>query len=255
MLQSASRFLLVLRIQFFVCLVVSSTIAFSTESSSSKLRRFYLDVAVEDEAIGRLVFCLPSPNDGNNGDNTLFPNLIDNLLKLVSQERRSIDPQCHYVGCQFNYSPQFIQTLPQYRWAHVLPGRNRNAVGRPTERIAADTSAMQKHQHAVYGGIYYGLHYPTLAMQTLPALYNNNNIAGKTALLTLPMTGPGRGSTELRIVRVAESPREWGERLLLNTAVVGWVEPASMPVLQQMAQQRQAPPVVTDSGILASSEE
>lgn len=205
--------------------------------------RFFLDISVQDEPLGRLVFVLPRPK-------SLLPLHTDNLLQLIDQSRRSIDPACHYIGTEFQYSPQFIEGLAQYRWAHVLAGRGRNAVGRPTERIV-DTTALQENTHRLYGGIYYGLSYDELVNEILPEQYSKEPNAAYTAVLTLPLTGPGRGSTTLSIVRVAESPPEWRQRLLLNAALVGWVEPASMPVLQAMARQRMGPPTVTNSGILS----
>jgi hypothetical protein len=192
-------------------------------------KKIYLDIAVADEPIGRLVFVLPQPE-------SIFPLHTENLLKLVSQERRSIDPMCHYIKSEFSYSPQFIEGVAQYRWAHVLPGRSRNAVGRPTERIA-DPGSMNQHSHSIYGGTYYGLPY-----ESIPS--------PDAAVLTVPMTGPGRGSTALSIVRVAESPKEWRERLLLNSVVLGWMDTSSMDTLLLMARQTRGPPTVIDSGIL-----
>jgi len=192
--------------------------------------RIFLDISVADESIGRLVFQIPDPG--------MFPLHTENLIKLCTQERRSIDPRCGYVGCEFQYSPQFIEGRAQYRWAHVLPGRSRNAVGQAEERIS-DPDAMRRNTHSIYGGIYYGLLY-----ETIPG-YDEDAV-----LLTVPMAGPGRGSTTLSIVRVAESPQEWRERLLLNSAVLGWMEPSCKEVLQFMARQARAPPVVAGSGVL-----
>ena len=197
----------------------------SREEEAENPVRFFLDIAVQDREIGRLVFVLPYPK-------SLFALHTENLLKIVTQERRSIDPQCHYIKCQFNYSPQFVQGLAQYRWAHVLVGRGRNAIGRPAERIV-DTASLQAHTHKLYGGIYYGLNNNDILNDLLPAMYGTNADILSTPLLTLPMTGPGRGFTQFSIVRVAESPKEWRERLLLNSAVVGWLEPSTLPVLQR----------------------
>ena len=205
--------------------------------------RFYLDMAVANEPVGRLVFCVPRPT-------TLFPTHTENILQLVSQGRRSVDPACHYIQCEFQYAPPYIEGLAQYRWAHVLAGRSRNAVGRPTERLV-DTAALQTHAHKLYGGIYYGLSYNDIVNDWHPALYGTDpTTALATPLLTLPMTGPGRGTTQLGIVRVAESPPAWRERLLLNAAVIGWLEPTSIDVLRTLARQKRGPPTVVDSGIL-----
>ena len=192
--------------------------------------RIFFDISIANEPIGRLVFQIPDPD--------MFPLHTENLIKLCTQERRSIDPRCGFVGCEFKFSPQFIEGRAQYRWAHVLPGRGRNAVGQAEERIS-DPDAMRRNTHSIYGGIYYGLSYESIPGNDEDAV-----------LLTVPMAGPGRGSTTVSIVRVAESPQEWKERLLLNSAVLGWMEPSSMEVLQLMARQTRAPPVVTNSGVL-----
>jgi hypothetical protein len=151
--------------------------------------------------------------------------------------------------------------MAQYRWAHVMVGKGRNVISggvRPTDPIPPDTTSLQSTTHRIYGGIYYGLQYAQLINQIWPSMYgttnDTDNDTGTTfptpAVMTIPMTGPGRGKTQWSIVRVSESPKEWQERLLLNSAVIGWVEPDSMSVVQQMAVQRQGPPTIVDSGIL-----
>ena len=230
----------------------------------SKIIRVYFDIAAAEIVIGRLVFQIPNiRSDHSNGNNTYCsppgvpPVHTENLLQLMSQSRRSIDPQCHYVGCAFQFSPQSVEGLPQYRWAHVLKGRGRNAVGRPGDRIQEDPQAWRECSHSIYGGTYYGLKYNNNNNN------NNNNEeeegsiiaegssdSSSGVVLTVPLTGPGRGSTAFSIVRVAESPPEWKERLLLNSAVLGWLEPSCLEPLQQMARQQHGPPTVVDSGIL-----
>jgi len=102
--------------------------ALKEEENESPTRLFF-DIAVVDEAIGRLIFNLGPASKFN------LPKLTENLIKLTTQELRSIDPRCSYIKCAFKHSPRFVEGLPQYRWAHVLEGPGRNAVGRMTERI------------------------------------------------------------------------------------------------------------------------
>jgi len=192
--------------------------------------RIFLDVAIKDKKIGRLLFHIPYP--------TLLPLHTENLIKLCSKERISIDPKCTYVGCEFQYSPQSIEGFPQYRWTHTLKGNGRNAIGRPEERIS-DSESLRQCAHSIYGGTYYGIFYDSI-------LDKDEN----ATLLTVPFSGPGRGYTSLSIVRVAESPQEWKERLLINSITLGWMDPSSADVLLEMARQTLAPPVVINSGIV-----
>jgi hypothetical protein len=67
---------------------------------------------------------------------------------------------------------------------------------------------------------------------------------------SVPVAGPGRGSSKFSIVRVGESPQEWRELLLLNSGAVGRLDPSSLEVLQTMARQRMGPPKVVGSGVL-----
>jgi hypothetical protein len=214
----------------------STRLALTTDSPKAPTQeravRFYFDIAVADEPLGRLTFCVPRPD-------TVFPTHVQNILQLVTQARRSIDPRCSYVGCEFLWTFPFVEGRAQYRWAHVLAGKGRNAVGPATERLG-NPDAPQRPAHPLYGGMYYGLAYDEL----IPG-YGENAV-----LLTVPLTGPGRGSTTLSMVRVAESPLEWRERLLLNSAVLGWLEPSSGDVFRYMAQQTKGPPKVTASGVL-----
>ena len=199
-------------------------------SSSERLTSMFIDVTVpsRDESNPlRLVFHIPQPN--------LLPQHAENILALAAQSRRSIDSRCHYVGCAFRHSPQFVEGFPQYRWAHVLDGRGINAIGRGQERID-EKEAMTSCKVTVQGsGDYYGIQ------------YNSDH----PVVLTVPLVGPGRGSTSFSIVRVGDSPQEWGERLLINSAVIGWMDTnACNDALVEMATQTDGPPTVVDSGIL-----
>lgn len=197
--------------------------------------RIYLDMEVNQKAIGRLEFEIPNTQ--------LLPLHTENLLQLCRQSRTGIDPRCSYVGCEFQHSPQFVESFAQYRWGHTLKGRGRNAVGRADERIV-DPVGMRQCTHSIYGGQYYGLNYDTqVPKQEMEG-------QDRTIVLTVPLVGPGRGSTDLAIVRVGESPPEWRERLLLNTAVLGWLDPSSLETLYAMARQTEGPPKVVGSGVL-----
>ena len=81
-------------------------------------------------------------------------------------------------------------------------------------------------------------------------------------LLTVPISGPGFGTSKFSIVRVSESPREWGERLLKNSAVVGFLDCSanggfgedtndgrcSLQVLRAMAKQKIGVPTIVACG-------
>mmetsp|Transcript_13024 Transcript_13024/g.21374 ORF Transcript_13024/g.21374 Transcript_13024/m.21374 type:complete len:265 (+) Transcript_13024:62-856(+) len=214
----------------------STTSIFSTSADPSQETllqpepsRIYFDIGLGDEDVGRLVFNL-------KGSEQLLPLHVENLTKLCTGALQSIDPKICYNKCAFKFSPQFIEGFPQYKWAHVLDGRGRNAVGRPTERIS-DPANLRACTHSMYGGVYYGLEY-------------SDEMAGDYGvLLTVPLAGPKRGSTGFSIVRVRESPQEWRERLLLNSAVLGYLE-SGIDVLHRMARQTEAPPTITASGRL-----
>ena len=113
----------------------------------------------------------------------------------------------------------------------MLDGRGINAIGRGQERIGAPGEGKVTVQGS---GDYYGTPYDPK----------------HPVVLTVPLVGPGRGSTSFSIVRVGDSPQEWGERLLINSAVVGFMDEASKEALTQLASQTDGPPTVVDSGIL-----
>ncbi|CAB9514647.1 expressed unknown protein [Seminavis robusta] len=207
----------------------------STEDGIANGARIYLDMEVAGEAIGRLEFEIPNVN--------LLPLHTDNIMKLCTQAMASVDPRVKYIGCEFQHSPQFVEGFAQYRWGHTLNGRGRNAVGRAEERIT-DPENMRNCLHSVYGGQYYGLNYDNEVPKQIV------DGEDRTVVLTVPLVGPGRGSTGLAIVRVGESPPEWRERLLLNSAVLGWLDPESTETLHAMARQTKGPPKVVGSGVL-----
>lgn len=210
-----------------------STRLFATDDASPSdddiPQRIYFDIEVADKPVGRLVFKLDTPSP--------LPLHTENLVKLCKGSNRGIDPKAHYVGCQFDYTQDYIEDgMGRYRWGHVLRGRGRNAVGRADQPLS-DPENQQLHTHTCFGGQYYG------------SPYQEGEYPG--VLLTVPVVGPGYGSSRITIVRVGESPREWGDRLLLNSGVVGRLEgEESLETLHAMARQRQGPPTVVASGVL-----
>ena len=199
------------------------------QDKTSETTKIYFDIGLGDENIGRLVFDL-------NSSDRLLPVHAENLIKLSTGEMRSIDPRLGYAKCAFKHSQQFVEGFSQYRWAHVLDGRGRNAVGSPTERIK-DPENLRSCTHSMYGGVYYGLE------------YSDDAAEGFGVVLTVPLVGAYRGSTGFSIVRVGESPQEWRERLLLNSAVLGFLV-SGIEVLHHMARQTDAPPTILASGKL-----
>eukprot|EP00591_Stephanopyxis_turris_P000293 CAMPEP_0195521372 /NCGR_PEP_ID=MMETSP0794_2-20130614/18558_1 /TAXON_ID=515487 /ORGANISM="Stephanopyxis turris, Strain CCMP 815" /LENGTH=223 /DNA_ID=CAMNT_0040650911 /DNA_START=226 /DNA_END=897 /DNA_ORIENTATION=+ len=190
--------------------------------------RIYFDIDIGGTPCGRLTFKLADP--------TLLPLHTENLKKLCTGERRAIDPAAHYVGCTFDFSPDYVEDgLGRYRWAHILKGRGHNAVGKATDPIS-DPSHLLACTNSCFGGQYYGVEYQA-----------ENDDAG--VLLTVPIVGPGRGSSRIAIVRVGESPQEWRERLLVNSAVLGKLE-SGLETLHAMARQKVAPPKIIAAGLL-----
>lgn len=191
----------------------------------------YFDIEIQGTPVGRLVFHLTNPSP--------LPLHAENVIQLAKGSRRGIDPRAHYVGCEFDYSPSTIEDgMGRYRWGHSLKGRGRNAIGRADDPIVDKTNQLI-HTHSCFGGQYYGDEYA-------PA----ENDPG--VLITVPVMGPGHGSSKFSIVRVGESPNEWQERLVLNSGVIGRLDPSSLDVLHMMARQRVGPPTVADAGVLES---
>mmetsp|Transcript_15016 Transcript_15016/g.22923 ORF Transcript_15016/g.22923 Transcript_15016/m.22923 type:complete len:243 (-) Transcript_15016:246-974(-) len=191
--------------------------------------KVYFDVEISDEPIGRLVFHLSEPSP--------LPLHTENLVKLCTGDMRSIEPSTHYVGCAFEYNANYIEDgSGRYRWGHVMKGRGRNAIGRPGELIS-DSRNQALCTHSCFGGQYYGEEY--IDLENDPGV-----------MLTVQVSGPGRGSSRFSIVRVGESPPEWRERLLLNSGVVGRLDPESLETLHAMARQIKGPPIIAASGVM-----
>jgi hypothetical protein len=205
----------------------------------------YFDMQVAGTPIGRLVFHLTNPSP--------LPFHTENLIQLAKGSRRSIDPMAHYVGCEFDHSPAFVEEAGgmgnngRYKWGHQLKGRGRNAVGLPNGLIVDPENQLLSTHSVSFGGQYYGDKYVNDGDDT------DDNDPG--VVLTVPIVGPGRGSSKFSVVRVGESPKEWRERLLLNLGVVGKMDPSSLDVLHAMARQRRGPPTVVACGVLVLQEE
>lgn len=192
----------------------------------------YFDIEIQKIKVGRLIFHLANPSP--------LPLHAENLVQLAKGSRRGIDPKAHYVGCEFDFSPASIEdVLGRYRWGHQVRGRGRNTVGRPDQPIHDPVNQL-KCTHSCFGGQYYGIKYD-----------QSSSFEGDPdVFLTVPVTGPGHGSSKFSIIRVGESPAEWKERLLVNSGVVGKMDPSCLDVLHMMARQREGPPMIVEAGIL-----
>lgn len=187
-----------------------------------------MDVAAGTRQLGRLVIALDAASP--------LENTVANVRRLCSSERTPLDPRLTFRGCAFDFSPSYVEGA-QYKWSHVLKGNGLNAVGQPHARLE-ERAALARCAHRCYGGCYYGMELPS---DGPPA-----------SVLTVPVAGPGSGFTRIAIVRVRDSPPQWREQLLLNSAVLGALEPESEPVLLAMAR-AEAPPVVTGCGVLPAA--
>lgn len=189
----------------------------------------YFDIEVTNQPVGRLIFHLSNPSP--------LPLHAENIIQLAKGSRRGIDPKAHYVGCEFDYAPSSIEDgMGLYRWGHNLKGRNRNAIGRSDVPIV-DPESQLKCTHSCFGGQYYG-----------DLFQEEPDDPG--VVLTVPILGPGRGSSKFSIVRVGESPKEWRERLLINSGIIGRLDPSCLDVLHAMARQRVGPPTVAGAGVV-----
>jgi hypothetical protein len=192
----------------------------------------YFDIEVTGKEVGRLVFHLENPSP--------LPLHAENLIQLAKGSRRGIDPKAHYIGCEFDFSPATIEDgMGRYRWGHQLKGRGRNAVGRADDAIN-DPENQLRNTQSCFGGQYYGARYDPRELEE----------GDPGVILAVSILGPGRGSSKFSIVRVGESPNEWGERLLLNAGVIGRMDPSCLEVLHMMARQQQGPPTIVAAGVL-----
>lgn len=129
----------------------ASRLSSAAGGSDGDQDQVYFDIEVEGHELGRLTFDLI--------DESVLPLHMNNLKKLCTGERRSIDPLAHYDGCTFDYSPSYIEDgSARYRWGHVMRGRGRNAVGDPSKTIS-DPASVRECAHDCFGGTYYGERY------------------------------------------------------------------------------------------------
>ena len=238
--------------------------------------KVYFDIAIptpkEEIPVGRLTFNLTPATH-----RYYLPLHTSNLISLASSKRRSIDAKATYEGCVFQYSPATIEDGSfRYRWGHVCEGYGRNGIqatlasGVQTsfDQPFADPERIKECSHNCFGGVYYGQQYEEIVDLLAK---DGQNVA---ILLTVPIQGPGAGTSKFSIVRVSESPKEWGELLLQNSAVVGYLDcgadgtfggddidtsndddiretvPTALDVLRAMARQRMGPPKIVHSGCL-----
>jgi hypothetical protein len=73
-------------------------------------------------------------------------------------------------------------------------------------------------------------------------------------MLTVQIRGPCHGSSQWQLVGVGESPPEWGERLFLNTGVIGQLV-SNIETVHAMARQNLGPPTIASAGVLSSIDE
>ena len=207
--------------------------------------RVYFDIAIpssppppyssssgrgEYAPLGRLTFRLVPPSHPRH-----LPLHASNLSNLASGVRRSVDPLATYVGCEFRHSPASVEDgSARYRWGHICDGRGRNGIrttsasgggGASWDAPFSDPHRLKSCSHGCFGGVYYGMSYGEV-LGLLPPPSSSDDDAASTAvvLLTVPIHGPGAGTSKFSIVRVGESPREWGERLLHSSAVLGYLD-------------------------------
>ena len=191
----------------------------------------YFDIEVANQPIGRLVFHLTNPSP--------LPQHAENIIQLAKGSRRGIDPKAHYVGCEFDFSPVAVEDgMGRYRWSHQLKGRGRNGIGR-ADQLITDPKSQAECCQSTFGGQYYGDLY-----------IRKDNDPG--VLLTVPVVGPGYGTSKFSIVRVEESPKEWKDSLLINSGVIGRLDRSCLEVLHAMARQRIGPPTIVAGGALDS---
>ena len=243
-------------------------------SSNSKI---FFDIAIisptnknDQIPLGRLTFQLTPPSNP-----AYLPLHTQNLINLASGTRRSVDPKATYIGCPFAYSPAFIQDGSfRYKWGHECDGFGRNAIQVATTRNSgklsgwdetfSDPERLKDCTHKSFGGVYYGMRY----QDVVDTLSKQTDGEAQAVLLTVPINGPKSGTSKFSMVRVSESPREWGERLLLNSAVIGYLDCGAdgtlvgddgsdenekvkpLDVLRAMAQQKVGIPTIINCGVL-----
>jgi len=247
-------------------LIAIAAILCSKQSSSfTSTQQLYFDVSIVTQSdeleLGRLTFNLTGPDHRH-----YLPLHSSNLVNLAMGTRKGVDAKATYEGCMFQFSPATIDDGSfRYKYSHSVDGYGRNAIqtdqadGSRTsfDEPFSDPKRLLECSHECFGGVYYGQQYEEIA---------DACGEGPVVLLTVPIRGPGAGTSKFSVVRVSESPQEWGKRLLLNSACVGYLDcrgdgkfggsgsdngdsPTSLEVLRFMARQRYGPPKIVDCGV------
>lgn len=196
--------------------------------------RLYLDVSCGQSAPkGRVLLHL------DEAATVQLPRATENMRLLFTGERSPINPSLTYANCAFVHTPASMEASAQYRWAHVLRGPKVAALPGGSLDSPAHLSACAHDLNFPGGGRYYGA-----------CVDPNSDPAEGGTVVAVPVAGPGAGKSRLVIIRVAESPATWRERLLINLAVLGHVAGSeSQAMVRAMAQSREAP-VVCACGLL-----
>ena len=251
-----------------VVLTYQSSSADVSTSNHRQYNKIYFDIAVRTQSndklnVGRLWFNLTPTNHPH-----YLPLHISNLCSLAESKRKAVDSKATYVGCTFKFSPATIDDGSfRYRWGHQCDGYGRNGIqaslasGGVTDwnEPFSDPERIKECTHDSFGGSYYGWSYNEI----LDILSEEDADDNAAILLTVPISGPGFGTSKFSIVRVSESPREWGERLLQNSAVVGFLDcsanggfgddtndgRSSLQVLRAMASQNIGVPTIVSCGV------
>ena len=192
--------------------------------NNNESTQVYFDISISDTNIGRLIVHLPMSHIHHLPIHTSY------FLSLVSSMRIGVDPKATFTGCQFQYSPSSIEDgSMRYRWGHICDGPALQIKSRDVDMEGMSESLI-KSKHSCFGGTYYGISYADI-VELINEEFNEEVIGREAVLLTVPTAL----SSKFSIVRVSESPKEWGERLLLNSAVIGYLDCESLDVLKVMA--------------------
>ena len=224
-------------------LFLTQSSTYGDECKSPNDTRIFFDISIADTDIGRLVFNLTPHTHPMN-----MPIHATNLVSLASSSRIGLDPKATYKGCEFQYSPSSIEDGSlRYRWGHVCDGPK-------TQRKDIDpkdaNQSLLRCKQSCFGGTYYGISYDEvlrLIDNEQSSSSEESQAAEKEAVL---LTVPTQLGNKFSIVRVSESPREWGERLLLNSVVLGYLDNGSLETLRMMAKQRVGVPTIINCGVL-----
>lgn len=258
-------------------LLPASCGALISSTESKTYNKVYFDIGVKTPPtsqggstvlnVGRIWFNITPKNHPHH-----LPLHISNLCGLAAGTRKSVDPKATYVRCTFQFSPATIDDGSfRYRWAHQCDGNQRNAIRASLasggvsdwDEQFSDPERLKECTHNSFGGSYFGWRY-----EEILDLLSAEEGSAPAILLTVPIHGPGAGSSKFSIVRVSESPREWGERLLLNSAVVGFLDcnadggfgddtndgRDSLDVLRAMAKQKIGVPTILGCGVEVNEE-